>query len=324
MAESSSNPGGASDYTPLSLTKILLALFLVINLGLWLAYFWRSEQTSKVIALVNGEPIIMDQLIQRMSQAPEPSVIDDAEIINKNPVLAKLYLDRLIDETLILQAAGDLNITVSDDELARFLVSLESQGVEQLHDKLADDPEIIDKTRRNLLLLKTRMALSRNLGKIGDDELRNYYRQHTEEFTEPAMVDISMIFSRDYQQIREALDKLCGGADFEYTAQACEELSELTHWNHLGWLAKDEVTAGPGIDLFELQPGDVSKIVFSEFGYHLFYINDLKPQTVKPFEQVRNQVYYLVSQQKSDIMLKQWLKKKRAKSKISLYLDDAL
>ncbi len=130
-------------------------------------------------------------------------------------------------------------------------------------------------------------------------EVERYYAENSELYSTPEQVRASHI-----------LFKTEGKDDAAVKAKAEEVLKEARAGADFAELAKkyseDEATAKKGGDLdyftkgrmvpefdevaFSLQPGQISDLVKTQYGYHIIKVTDKKPGTTKTLDQVRQQI----------------------------------
>jgi peptidyl-prolyl cis-trans isomerase SurA len=76
----------------------------------------------------------------------------------------------------------------------------------------------------------------------------------------------------------------------------------------------------PEIDavLFSLKEGEVSQVIESPLGYHLFRVEEKKEKFKKSFEEAREDIYGMLYQQKSQERFQEWMKELKRNAYISI------
>jgi peptidyl-prolyl cis-trans isomerase D len=143
------------------------------------------------------------------------------------------------------------------------------------------------------------------IGRIGveQEQIRDLYDADQARFVEPEQVRARHILLKadrstgpeNVQAVRARaqglLDTIKNGADFAALAK-----------KH----SQDEATAGAGGDLgffgrgvmvapfekaaFAMQPGEVSEVVETQFGFHIIKLEEKKPERVQPLDEVREEI----------------------------------
>jgi len=116
------------DYATSWLIKFILGAIVIVFV-FWGVGSFRSEKANRV-ASVNGETITLEEyreafnnLIEQMRQQFGNNLNDD---LIKTLNLEQQALDRLINRKLLLQRAQELNLHVSDEELAEAITAVEA------------------------------------------------------------------------------------------------------------------------------------------------------------------------------------------------------
>ena len=103
------------------LIKVILGAIVVVFV-LWGVGSWTSQRSGRV-ATVNGDTITIDEYritYKRLVEQIRQSFGNNAnEELIKSLQLEQKALDQLVDNILMRQAAAELNIQVSDEELSR-------------------------------------------------------------------------------------------------------------------------------------------------------------------------------------------------------------
>jgi len=142
---------------------------------------------------------------------------------------------------------------------------------------------------------------------ITDEELRKYYADNTERFKEPEKIKVSRIWlpleDEDKEAARkkagEILDRLEKGEDFGELAKSYsqdEKAAEsgdwgLYDWKRLSSQEQDRISA--------LQEGEVSDPVELDEGIALLKVTEKTPESLPPFESVRERVFSILEDQKA-------------------------
>ena len=180
------------------LIKIILGAIVVVFV-LWGVGSWTSQRSGRV-ATVNGEMITADdyrmayqRLIEQVRQSFGNNLNDE---LIKTLQLDKQALNQLIDNILMRQAASDLNLRVSDQELSQSIRSISAfqnagvfdprryQGVLNNNDLT---PEAFEMNQRDALLLDKLNNLIAGSVKVSDQEALAWYMWNE------AMVDLDFL-----------------------------------------------------------------------------------------------------------------------------------
>ncbi len=90
------------------------------------------------------------------------------------------------------------------------------------------------------------------------------------------------------QQLEALRQQLTQGGDFAVLAkQHSQDPGSASQGGDLGWFGKGAMDAAFEAATFSLQPGEISAPVRSAFGWHLIQLQEVRPEQVKPLEEVR-------------------------------------
>jgi peptidyl-prolyl cis-trans isomerase D len=168
------------------LIKIILGAIVVVFV-LWGVGSWTSQR-SGMVATVNGEMITADdyrlaykRLIEQVRQSFGNNLNDE---LIKTLQLEKQALNQLIDSTLMRQAASDLEMRVSDEELSRSIRNIsafQTAGVfdprlyQGVLDRNSMTPEAFEISQRDALLMDKLNNLISDSVKVSAQEAKEWF-----------------------------------------------------------------------------------------------------------------------------------------------------
>ena len=168
------------------LIKIILGAIVVVFV-LWGVGSWTTQRSGRV-ATVNGETITIEEyriaykrLIEQVRQSFGNNLNDE---LIKTLQLDKQALDQLIDKLLMRQAASDLNIRVSDEELSqsiRGIGAFQTAGVfdarryQGVLDRNDWTPEAFEISQRDALLIEKLSDFIVGNVKVSDQEALDWF-----------------------------------------------------------------------------------------------------------------------------------------------------
>jgi parvulin-like peptidyl-prolyl isomerase len=186
--------------------------------------------------------------------------------------LSQLF-DKFVEDKLLLQAALDDKISLSAEEKQEFLSKLKEEGwtTEQESAALTSDSgPLIDRMK----VEKYVSGLVRDVT-VADEEVRAYYERHKSEFFLPERVKVSQILLPTEPGAVEVWEKLRGGSedDFRATAKAQSVGPEAAEGGQMGVFERGQLPAEMESSIFSLQEGEISPIVESSYGFHIFRLD---------------------------------------------------
>lgn len=175
-----------------------------------------------------------------------------------------MVLDQVISEKLLIREAKNMELEKDNDILEQIEKMTEQILVQALIQK-----EILDKI------------------KVNDEEVLEYYEQSKESFTEKEQVHLYNILLETEEEAQAILEQLKAGGDFSEIAKEKSTGPGATQDGDLGFLTKGTIIPEIEEVVFALEIEELSKIVKTDFGFHILKITEKKPETVKTLEEVK-------------------------------------
>jgi len=192
--------------------------------------------------------------------------------------------DRFVDDKILLQAAIDRGVALSTEEKQAYLEKTE-EGTWTEEEKAsalaADSGLLVDKMR----VEKYIQGLVRDIS-VGDDEVKAYYDGQPGEFFLPERVQVSQILVPTEHEAVEIWEKarFSDEEGFRALAQAQSVGPEASHGGEMGVYQKGQLPADMEVAVFTMRDGEVSPVVESSYGYHIFRLDKRFPPEQVTFE----------------------------------------
>lgn len=287
------------------------------------------EWVDRIVAVVNHD-IITERDIRDMS-ANIKNTLPESQQSNAD-TLRQIALNELIDRKLVLQAAQNRQLTVSDEEIAAFVAQIaRSRGmsVQAVYESLAKDgitQKTLHKTIAENILVdkatKMQMSLSSQVSNEDVQALLQQYPQLT--LRKEYLVRQILLKSDDknqakvkqqLQKIRKQLEK---GESFDRLARRySQDPVSAKEGGSVGWVMMGVSTPEFDRELASLGIGDVSQPIKSEFGWHIIRLDDVRSHKLSVQESIDNARQMLI-EQKQPTVYQEWLKQLRSTAYISL------
>jgi peptidyl-prolyl cis-trans isomerase C len=245
----------------------------------------RRETTSaldgEVVALVNGE--IISRVDFEKELARERS-LDSAETRSPEQVdpYRRALLDTMVDRALLLQAARKVNISASPAEVDRRILRISSDyPAEGFDEALARGnlslPDLRRKTAELLMIEKLFEDHVYSRVSVTEEEIRQYYEQHKERFQVPEQVRAAQIVVRSLEEARRLQQQLRQGKKFADLARKYSLSPDAKVGGDLGFFPRNVMPPSFDEVAFRLAVGQVSDVVATDYGFHLFKVLERRP-----------------------------------------------
>jgi peptidyl-prolyl cis-trans isomerase C/foldase protein PrsA len=195
---------------------------------------------------------------------------------------------------LLLQAAREAKITVSPEEVDRRLLALAAEypdGVDGLiSSSQTTRPELTQRTLEQMTIEKLYAEQVDARLAVSEESIRAYFDQHPEEFTEGEAVHAAQIVVKGIDDAKRIQGQLWAGKKFPDLARRYSLSPEGKLGGDLGFFKRG--TMPPAFDevVFTLPVNQVSEVVTTEFGFHLFKVLEKRPARKKELAEARAQI----------------------------------
>ena len=134
---------------------------------------------------------------------------------------------------------------------------------------------------------------------VTPDDVQRKYAENQQQYSTPEQVRASHILLKTEgkddaavkKRAEELLAKAKGGADFaKLAAENTEEDAGKTRGGDLDFFGRGQMVPEFENVAFALQPGQISDVVKTQFGYHIIKLTDKRAASTKPLEEVRPQI----------------------------------
>jgi peptidyl-prolyl cis-trans isomerase C len=212
-------------------------------------------------------------------------------------------LDQLIGRTLLVQAARKAKMEEDPAEVDAALARMAAKagGEEAFAKQLAADGidrQELRRTEGEQLLVKryVQTVMAQEIQVTPADGLK-YYNEHPKEFAHPEQWQLRMILvevpqgadektvSAAKKKAEAALARVKKGEDFATVAKEVSTDPTAPQGGEVGWVRKGLLL--PELEqVLDLKPGEVSGVLRSKYGFHIFKVEATRPAGTYGYEEV--------------------------------------
>jgi foldase protein PrsA len=256
-----------------------------VDVALALAAFPDQDN----VAVVNGEDIstsaYREELERALYSVTAQYALDwnSAENQSLLPSFQDQVLDQIIERTLLRQLAGEEGITAEPDDVEAEIASIKTQ--------IENDPSYAD---WDSFLVVNNLTDEDIRGLIADQILTQVLIENHGGSALADHVNASHILVETEETGQEVLDKLADGEDFgELAAEYSTDPGSKDQGGDLGWFPPGMMVPEFEEAAFSLEPGEMSGLVESDFGYHIILVHDKEEREMDPnlFAQVQQREF---------------------------------
>jgi peptidyl-prolyl cis-trans isomerase SurA len=319
----------------------------------------RAQIIERVLVKVNGDILTQTELEERQTAAIRARMGTDfkPEMLNNNAELKKavdevtpqLLVDA-IDELLLLQMGKEKGYHLSDEQFQAWLDNLRKEqnlGDEQkFQAALKQEGMTIDDLRKNVerqfLVGQVQRDEVGSKLTITEEEARQYYLTHKQQFAEAATVTLREILievptstqggqagvnvaKQDEAEAQAAAlrTRLLAGEDFAKLAAEVSASPSKANGGLIGPINVAEVSASLQQVISKMKPGDITEPLRTNKGVQILKLETLKPASVPPFESVRDLVADRVHDARQQTEVRKFMARVRGQALIE-WKNDAL
>lgn len=298
----------------------------------------NAQVFDKIVAVVNDEVITLSDLrVAGRDILSSLGSLSSEERVNREIEAKSNILDKLIENLLIIQEARNFGIRATEEEVQKAVE--EVRGKNRLNEKefLRALSEIgltikayTDNVEKEIIRSKFMSRVIGSRVNISKDEIEFYYNRKGNAFILPVEIRLGQILlltsnnaSEDEKKEKRSkaqwiLDKIKEGEDFEELASKYSQVPG--EGGDLGYVKKGEINSEIGKVVFNLKEGEVSGLIETSLGLHIFKILDIKDESKKPLFEVEKEIEIILFNEEMDEVYKEWLEHMKTISYIEVRL----
>jgi len=327
--------------------KLLFVLTAAAVLGSGIAP--RAEIIEQVLVKVNGDIITKTELEQAQVGALRQRLNGqqiDPETLKNDAQLKKALADvtpgiivGMVDQLLLLQHGKELNLHLTDDQFKQVVANIrKDQGLQddkKFQEALAQENMTMDDLRRSLekqMIIEQvqRQEVGSKLT-ITEEEARQYYARHPEEFTDPSTITLREILvevpsasggtavnAAADQEALKKIDDLRARAlraeDFAKLAQENSASASKANGGLIGPFSHDDMSPALQAMIDKMKPGEISQPIRTPRGYQIFKLESMKQAALQPFDNVRDLISEKVAGERTQTEMRKFLARLRTQA----------
>lgn len=226
-----------------------------------------------------------------------------------SPAALSRLIDQFIEEKLWLEATRQAGIIVSQEEKEAYKKSKLAAN-EDLYRSENDEAYIVER----LKIEKYIQMLVADIN-ISEEEIKNYYEQNKREFLLPERVKVSQILVDSEAKAIRLQNQLKTG-DEALFRQLTRENSlgpEASRGGEMGTFKLSELPEEIEKVIFSLQEGEISPVVESPYGFHIFRLDSRLEPRLLSLEEASFKIRARLLQEKMEALMKNHLEEIKAR-----------
>jgi peptidyl-prolyl cis-trans isomerase SurA len=298
----------------------------------------EGKVIEEIVARVNNEVITRSELEHSKVTAEEDAKADCQNRCTPEQ-LKQLTDDRqknalrdLIDQSLLVQRAKDMSISVEPDvikQLDQIRIENKLESLEALEKAVESQGlnwEDFKNNIRNGLL--TKKVIGSEVGShinVPKEEIQKYYDEHKAEFVRPEQVALRSIeintAGKDATETAElkkkadtALKRIQDGEDFGEIAKRYSDGATAKQGGYLGQYKRGELSKGLEDTVFKMKRNDLTEVMETKQGFLIMQILEHYDEGEQSLAKVENEINEKLYSQRMEPALREYLKTLREQS----------
>ncbi|MDY6971665.1 MAG: peptidyl-prolyl cis-trans isomerase [Thermodesulfobacteriota bacterium] len=308
-----------------------LRVFLAFNAVLWALSIMPGlfpgctgfdQEKEKVAIVVGSRQITIEELkedIVLMCAGMNISVLGDDKLKDE-------FLERLIDQYLIMEYGRENGISTSEQELNNALRDIRSEYTENAFQDVllrgyVDYEQWENQLREQLLINKIIKKVTGSIPPPSYQDIKQYFDANQDEFRTLEMLRFRQIVTRTKEESENLLKRLHDGEDMSELAKKHSIGPEAENGGEVSWVVRSHLDESMENGLFLVPHGEISPVIETPYGYHIFKVLSVRSEGVRGLPEAISEIESKLYNQKREVFYKNWLGKLRSHFEVSVNQD---
>lgn len=212
-----------------------------------------------------------------------------------NPLIKENLINNFIEHRLLLNEAKKRGMQIDNKKIGSVLESFSTEkGAQDLKvysgSYETDNNKLAELMRERLLVEALINQTVGNNIKITEKQVKDYYNKNDAALMQDHQAHLLHIFTKNNETAEKAMSELKRGLSFNEVAERYSEGPERNTGGDLGFVSKNDF---PEIfsAAFKLKPQQISQIMKSDYGYHIFLVKKFEKPKKMNYDNVKSKIY---------------------------------
>ena len=302
--------------------KILPAIVIAISL-LFSANIY-AEVIDKIVVVVNAEAITQGEIDRLLGPyyMEYRTIYTGYDLIRKLDEARQGIMEQLIEDKLILSEAKKLNIEPDEREVSAKVADAENRAGSRkrferaLMEQHLSIKDLKARYREQSMIQRIIREKVGSRISVSPIEVDEYYKKNAFAFAQPEEIKLRNILIKpqegaDPKKAADLANEIAGritsGGDFSALAKTYSEGPGASEGGIMGYVKKGDLLPELETVLFSMKEDEVSGVIQSPAGYHIFKVEEKKEAKAMPLEEIRHDVEERVYREKVHEKIKTWV-----------------
>ena len=231
-------------------------------------------------------------------------------------------LNSLIDETILLKKAADIGIVAPKEQIdgeieyIKQMFESDEKYKEYLASQNLTEGYIVNDLTKRITINNLVNEITKSI-EIPEDELKTIYDSMKDSFVS---IKASHILMENQEEAKKILERAKAGEDFnELAMEFSIDPSAKENSGELGYFSVGDMVPEFEKAAFALEPGQISGLVQSDFGFHIIKAEDKK---TLGFDEAKSQIREELLPGKRNEFFVSYFEELKSKAEIIKYLEN--
>jgi len=287
---------------------------------------------DRVIVVVDDEIVTQrefDRIFDPIKQSFEES-FKGKELEGRLEEARTSLLEQIINTKIAISVAKKAKIQVNEEELQKRLEQVkayygsEEEFLKALDERGSNLTEFKQEISEQIMAQQIVEEEVASKIVIAPSEINDLYEKNKEKFVTPLGVQVRSIMVRrddtssgSREKIDEIRTKALNGGDFSELAREFSEGPYAETGGEMGIVTQGQLLEELDKEIFSAKKGEITEVVETPIGYHVFLIEDIKEPRKLEMDEVSDFLRGEIFKNKFQADLEKWLKEKRANAHIA-------
>jgi hypothetical protein len=254
-----------------------------------------EDPSAAPVAWVNGQVLTRAEFERELARSLELADGTSAPTPDELAALRHTVLQAGMDRILFVQEAAKRGLEIPPADVEQRLQRMRADWPPDEFDALlAQRHQTLDELRAELRAQLVQERLFHELVyprvAVTEEEIRAELEAHPELQQEPEQVHAAQIVVKELDQAKEIRAKLREGAKFADLARERSLSADAKDGGDLGWFPRGVMPPQFDAVAFSLGPGQISEVVTTDYGFHIFKLLERRPARKKDLAAVRAEI----------------------------------
>lgn len=294
---------------------IITILLCLVGTAAAVALTQGMQRGTSVAASINGEVIYASDVAREVDAVARQYGIDlnSEQGRSQRTEISRIVLDQLLEQRLILQEARKRGAVATDTQIDEALAEIranfpsDSEFQFALSQRGLTLSDLRERLRTNITVQNLQSKVSK--ATVSEEEIKKFYEANRKDFDQPEQVRVRHILVETEAEARFVLARLNRGEKFQDLARTLsKDPGSRDNNGELPLIGRGQLVPEFERVAFTLQPGEVSDVVKTQFGYHIIQVIERRNAQPSNLDQVREQIRRQLLSKKQESDFTAWLK----------------